>query len=253
MKLIVNSDDFGYSRGHNYGIVDCYLAGILTATTLMNNQPATEQAYALAKEHPGLDVGIHFVLTHGRPLAPAEKIPSLVNEDGSFLCLDDLREGIVNPEEVYYEWSLQLARQIDNGILPSHADSHHHVHMAPELFPIFCRLAAENNLAIRFFDDLVPADQAEWYAQKRQQFKQADLFRGDFYAEKVSFDYFKTLPLREDISVEVMAHPAYLDQRINQTSSYNLERVMETAVLTDPALKEFLVGEQVKLISFKDL
>ena len=34
-KVIFNSDDFGYSHGVNYGIVDAYQRGILTSTTLI--------------------------------------------------------------------------------------------------------------------------------------------------------------------------------------------------------------------------
>ncbi|HCR2251849.1 TPA: ChbG/HpnK family deacetylase, partial [Enterococcus faecium] len=36
-KVIFNSDDFGYSHGVNYGIMDAYQRGILTSTTLMAN------------------------------------------------------------------------------------------------------------------------------------------------------------------------------------------------------------------------
>lgn len=36
-KLIVNGDDFGLSPGVNRGIIESYLNGILTSTTLMVN------------------------------------------------------------------------------------------------------------------------------------------------------------------------------------------------------------------------
>lgn len=38
-KVMFNSDDFGYSHGVNYGIMDAYQRGILTSTTLMANMP----------------------------------------------------------------------------------------------------------------------------------------------------------------------------------------------------------------------
>lgn len=34
-NLILNADDFGYSNGVNYGIIDAYKNGVLTSTTLM--------------------------------------------------------------------------------------------------------------------------------------------------------------------------------------------------------------------------
>ena len=57
MKLIVNADDFGRTRGINYGIVECMKNGILTSTTIMMNMPYAEHAVKLAKKE-----GIHTAL-----------------------------------------------------------------------------------------------------------------------------------------------------------------------------------------------
>lgn len=43
-KVIFNSDDFGYSPGINYAVIDAYKKGILTSATLMTNTPGFEQA-----------------------------------------------------------------------------------------------------------------------------------------------------------------------------------------------------------------
>ena len=51
-KLIINADDFGYSRAVTYGILDSYKTGILTSTTMMMNTEATEHAVEAAKENP---------------------------------------------------------------------------------------------------------------------------------------------------------------------------------------------------------
>ena len=70
-KVIFNSDDFGYSHGVNYGIMDAYQRGILTSTTLMANMPGFEHAVKLRKEMPRkaessdpyLIISIHLTLT----------------------------------------------------------------------------------------------------------------------------------------------------------------------------------------------
>ena len=67
-RLVVNADDFGYTRDVNLGIIEAHTSGILTATTLMANGNAFEHAVALAKEHGRLDVGCHLVLVGGRSL-----------------------------------------------------------------------------------------------------------------------------------------------------------------------------------------
>jgi len=69
-RLIVNADDFGFTRDVNQGIVEAHREGILTATTLMATGPAFEDAVRLARENPSLDVGCHLVLV-GAPPYPA--------------------------------------------------------------------------------------------------------------------------------------------------------------------------------------
>ena len=54
-RLIVNADDFGFTRDVNAGIVEAHLRGILTATTLMANGDAFDDAVRLAGETPTLD------------------------------------------------------------------------------------------------------------------------------------------------------------------------------------------------------
>ncbi len=50
--LIVNADDFGYSRGINRGIVEAHERGIVTSTTMMVNAPATGEAVELRAPLP---------------------------------------------------------------------------------------------------------------------------------------------------------------------------------------------------------
>lgn len=35
--LIVNADDFGLSKGQNYGIVECFRHGVVSSTTALVN------------------------------------------------------------------------------------------------------------------------------------------------------------------------------------------------------------------------
>ena len=61
-RLVVNADDFGFTRDVNQGIVEAHRDGILTATTLMATGAAFDDAVRLAKENPSLDMGCHLVL-----------------------------------------------------------------------------------------------------------------------------------------------------------------------------------------------
>ena len=79
-RLIVNADDFGFTHDVNEGIVEAHRAGILTATTLMANGAAFEDAVRRAREVPSLDVGVHLVLVSGRSVIDGRPLPATVGE-----------------------------------------------------------------------------------------------------------------------------------------------------------------------------
>ena len=82
MKLIVNADDFGLTRGVNLGIIEAFQQGIVRSTTIMAGMPAVEHAIALSKQNTRLKVGVHLCLTSGKPLA--DDVPSLLGSDSCF-------------------------------------------------------------------------------------------------------------------------------------------------------------------------
>ena len=49
--LIITADDFGYCPQRNKGIVESFLKGAVTRSSLMVNAVAAENAVHLAKEH----------------------------------------------------------------------------------------------------------------------------------------------------------------------------------------------------------
>ncbi|KFC93078.1 YdjC family protein, partial [Kluyvera ascorbata ATCC 33433] len=75
--LIVNADDYGLSKGQNYGIIDACKHGLVTSTTALVNGAAIDHAARMSRRTPELAVGMHFVLTLGEPLSP---MPGLTRE-----------------------------------------------------------------------------------------------------------------------------------------------------------------------------
>ncbi len=111
--LIVNADDFGFTRDVNEGIVHAHREGILTATTLMATGLAFEHAVALARENPGLDIGVHLVLvgSEGYPATVAKLVQSIAF-------------GRIN---IYDELARQVRKVLNTGIQPysfGHAQAH---------------------------------------------------------------------------------------------------------------------------------
>jgi predicted glycoside hydrolase/deacetylase ChbG (UPF0249 family) len=134
--LIVNADDFGFTRDVNEGIVEAHRNGILTATTVMANGEAFDHAVALARENPSLDVGCHLVLVQGRSVAdPSRDLPATVGE-----LVRALMQGRL---AVYEELSAQVRKIARAGIRPTHIDTHKHTHLLPPVLSAIARVARE--------------------------------------------------------------------------------------------------------------
>jgi chitin disaccharide deacetylase len=232
IKLIVNADDFGLSRGVNHGIIDSHLYGIVNSATMMMNMAGTEHAIELAKKNPGLRVGIHLILTCGKPLL--SDVPTLVDEKGNFKSLSCLsRTKDISIRELEREWTAQIERFLSTGLEPTHFDSHHHVHTWEELFPVVKKLSAKYNLPVRRNGSITN--------EGVESFTNISLF--DFYGEGVSHDYFSKLAefVEDEMTVEVMCHPAYIDNTLLKVSSYTYTRLTELEILTTVELPENVI------------
>src|SRR5204862_4716610 len=106
---IVNADDFGYSHGINRGIIEAHERGIVTSATLMVNAPAAAEAVELAAAHPNLSIGLHVNFTN-----EGER---LIEFDDPAICRAELHRQFETFRELM-------------GRLPTHLDSHQHVHRA---------------------------------------------------------------------------------------------------------------------------
>jgi predicted glycoside hydrolase/deacetylase ChbG (UPF0249 family) len=134
-QLVVNADDFGFTPDVNQGIVEAHRQGILTAATMMANGAAFDDAVQLARETPSLDLGCHLVLIGGRSLVTGKPFPLTVKQLLSALLLRQIRP--------YEELAAQVRRIADQGIEPSHLDTHKHTHLAPPVLEAVARIGKE--------------------------------------------------------------------------------------------------------------
>src|SRR5512146_671309 len=83
-RVIVTGDDFGLSVPVNAAIEEAHARGILTTASLMVGGAAAADAVARARRLPSLSVGLHLVVTRGRPVLPPAEVPALVDREGRF-------------------------------------------------------------------------------------------------------------------------------------------------------------------------
>lgn len=242
MRLIVNADDFGISKAINLGIIEAHREGIVRSTTLMCNMEAVDHAIKLAKENPELGVGIHFVLTTGKPLT--DGVESLVDNDGNFIKFEEIAEK-GKSEDIKNELECQLNKFLSYGIKPTHIDTHHHVHRIEKVFEVIKEIAIKNNLPVRLIE--------EFDSSMYEGIKSTSKFSESFYNKDMitEEELIKLLDEFKDFeTVEIMSHPGYLDQNILNRTSYAIERTMELQTLVSRKVKEYIKEKNIELINF---
>lgn len=158
-QVIVNADDFGLSANENAVILGAFQAGLISSATAMANMPAFEAACVMAR-HPLLEgrIGLHFNLTYGRPLSQSILArPNFCDSAGVFdLNLARHRFWLSREDRhaVLEELQAQWQRCLDNGMRPSHLDSHQHVHNIWPIGEIVARFARRQGVAVRLARNL---------------------------------------------------------------------------------------------------
>lgn len=252
MKLIVNADDFGYSPGVNAGIIDAYKNGIVSSTTLMANMYGFDDALELHKKYPGLGIGVHLVLTAGKPLTDLPK--EFLDEKGEFLrrpvYLDDDYNTIIRDwldyDLIYNEWKSQIEKILKAGFKIDHIDSHHHMHTHEQTREITKKLSEEYGLPVRssYLND--------------KYFNSPDFIKENFDGVladentdqeemKKIFDHICNYEF-----VELMVHPAFIDHYLMENSSFNTGRLYEHKNLTSDYIKILVKENNIELATYSD-
>lgn len=259
-RLVVNADDFGFTRDVNQGIIEAHRDGILTATTLMATGGAFDDAVRLARENPTLDVGCHLVLV-GSPGFP-ESVPDLV------------RAVAMRKIRVYEELAAQVQRIQDAGLTPTHLDTHKHTHLLPPVLAAVARISEAFSIpwVRRPFDFPLHAGRVAWpkraisktFGLVRRRFeavlsgrccKSTDHFAGfqitgNYGAEELA-DLIRALP---EGSTEFMCHPGRCTDELRSARTRLKEsRERELRALTSAEVRVALREAGVDLVSYREL
>jgi predicted glycoside hydrolase/deacetylase ChbG (UPF0249 family) len=255
-QLIVNADDFGFTRDVNSGIVEAHRSGILTATTLMATGDAFDDAVRLAREMPSLDIGCHLVLVQA-PGMPAT-IPQFVRA----VALGRIR--------IYDELVKQVRRIVDAGISPTHLDTHKHTHLLPPVLEAVARISEEFRIpwVRRPFDFPLQPGGVGWKntlmrltsgrfrsALARHHCRSTDWFAGfrltGRYCSGDLVELIRSLP---DGVTEFMCHPGRCGDDLRSARTRLKEsREQELRALTAPEVRAALSEAGVKLVSYREL
>jgi predicted glycoside hydrolase/deacetylase ChbG (UPF0249 family) len=247
--LIVNADDFGYTRDISEGIVEAHRRGIVTSTTLMATGPAFGHAARLALENPTLSVGCHLVLVgsssmHGI-LGP---LPASVAELGCALALGRIRP--------YQELEAQVRRMLEAGLTPSHLDTHKHTHMLPPVTEALGRISEQFRIPwVRRPLDVPVLGPCLALALSLHGCRMADHFEGFRQTGRVEEAWLAEVVRRLPTGItELMCHPGYLRADLAAAPTrLKVSREQELRALISPFVRQAIQEAGVRLVSYRSL
>jgi chitin disaccharide deacetylase len=243
-QLIVNADDFGYTRDVNDGIVHGHRNGILTSTTLMAPGLAFEHAAALARENPTLDVGVHLVLVE------AVGYPKTLAQLTAAVMLGRI--------PIYDRFAGQVRRIQAAGIRPTHLDTHKHTHLLPQVLDAVARIAEE--FRIPWVRRLLPAPIP--FLQKlgqarlaRRGCRTADYFAGfEMTGRYNTADLVNLIRRLPDGVTEFMCHPGFCRDELRAAHTrLKASRQIELDALVSAEVRQAIQESSVSLVRYADL
>jgi predicted glycoside hydrolase/deacetylase ChbG (UPF0249 family) len=224
-RLVVNADDFGLSAGINAGIVRAHTEGIVTSASLMVHGDAAREAVRATRELPGLDLGLHVDL--------AEWVCADGEWRAAYAIVDT-----ADPDAVAGEFERQLDRfQTLTGRLPTHLDSHQHVHREEPTRSIMGRRARELKLPLRHHGRVRYC--GSFYGQDHAAMPLSEAIGPEQLARLI-----RELPAG---ATEICCHPA---TAVGPELAYGPERLIELEALCDPSVRQAAEQAQVRLCTF---
>ncbi len=240
MKLIINADDFGISKSITDGIIEGINEGYITSTSIMANMEYAKYAIDEAIKHNIKCIGLHINLTVGKPIIENK---NLTDESGVFLYN---KNQIDNFKLTYEDAYNEIIAQIDmvekysqGKIKIDHLDTHHALCDNVNIKHVIIDIAEKFNLPIRKMFDL--------------ELTMPDVLYKDFTINNVCMEEIQRMIdkyRKEDVIVELMTHPGYIDETTKKITSY-LGREKELKVLKEAKDKNVFDG--IQLISFNQL
>ena len=265
--IIVHADDLGETHSVNAAAIKALQGGTINSASLMVPCPWFPEMADYAKSHPDADLGLHLTLTSERvyyrwgPAAPADKVPSLVDQNGYFH--HEWKEGEhIDAQEVEIELRAQIERALAMGVRPTHLDSHQYrlIMNGKELFDTMLRVAHEYKLPVFVTRD--------WFAD--HPYLQASLGPSDIVLdhtvtiepeippEKWAEFYLNELKNLKPGVTEFVIHPGYDDEELRaatrERSSWGSAwRQRDYDFFTSDQFREILAQQKIKQITWREL
>ena len=213
IKVLINADDYGWTESCSKAIMKAFNDQLIYSTTIMSVGAYFDEAVRIIQNSDSRQrVGIHFDLTEGTPLTEGIKNDPFFCEHGSFHMHINRRIPLTPQQKnhAYEELCAQAQRFKDTGLRFHHADSHHHIHTAPFLIPVFQKVFEEygiNMVRIHRNVGSIPFYKREIKKVYNTQLNRKGLAYSDYFG---GFDDARSFnPIDDNSIIEIMCHPDF--------------------------------------------
>ena len=232
MNLIVTADDYGLTRGINYGIYDACLEGIVNSVGLLMNTKHTDHGISLMKDM-AVAIGISLNMTYGKPIIADD---NSITEYGFFKPTHDWMA--LDQEVVINEFKAQIDLALSKGVSISFLSSYENIHLKYDvIYKIIDSLATEYDLNFR--------------KKATKAFEVCEMF----YGKMVNLDFLTQLLMQFKVyeTVELIVHPGFLCGHLINISSYRELRLVEHSILTSAFIKSFIRDQDIMLKTYQNI
>jgi len=151
--LILHADDLGVAHSENSASFDALDKGGINSASIMMPTPWVTEVVRYSQANPNADLGLHLVLTsewdtyRWGSIAPNDKVPSLLEPDGTMPKDTRTVATRAKQDEVERELRAQIDRAYAMGLKPTHVDSHMGaLFNTAELFSTYVKVARSYRL-----------------------------------------------------------------------------------------------------------
>lgn len=244
MKLIINADDFGLSEGVNKGIFHGMENGLITSTSAIVSGKYFKEGAKEALEKGITSMGLHMLLTNGKPLSHPDRISTLIDENGCFYSRKEFLEKEIDYGQVREELEEQIQLFLSTGLELDHIDTHHgFMNKDDTMRSLIQELASKYQVPLRNEGNL------------NNNIRKVDTVyfnHGTPYHTIEDVLHFLSTRSENEI-VEIGCHPGYNDEFLESISSLNAYRENDLAVMCSEELKAFVKENNIQMISYREL
>lgn len=266
--LIIHADDLGVSHSENSASIHAMEKGVVTSASIMVPCPWFPEIAAYANTHPNADFGLHLTLTSEwklykwRPVAPYDKVPSLLDERGYLNETTGAFLKNAKVEDVEKELRSQIERAKHFGIDPTHFDSHMAAAIAsPAFLQVLLKLGREYKVPVHIgkeFSRLFNFDFTQYLTEKDVVVDRTIMASGPDYKKGMENFYTEQLKsLQPGLNV-LLLHAAFDNDEMQAVTVQHEDfgatwRQHDVNFFTSEKCKKLITDEKIKLVTWREV